>query len=61
MRLCSIDLGRRHNACIVVDATKKEVDQQSAFEECNWKTMYGNVAKAILLNAPEPRGKDVDL
>lgn len=40
---------------------KEEVDQQSAFKEYNWKTMYGNVAKAILLNAPEPRGKDVDL
>ena len=33
----------------------------SDFKECDWKQFYGDVTEAIPPNAPEPRGKDVDL
>eukprot|EP00804_Cyclotella_cryptica_P014744 CCRYP_021054-RA/>CCRYP_021054-RA protein AED:0.43 eAED:0.43 QI:0/0/0/1/0/0/2/0/144 len=33
----------------------------SDFKECSWKQFDGNVTEAIPPNAPEPRGKDVDL
>ncbi len=31
------------------------------FKPNNWKSFYGNVVESIPSNAPEPRGKDVDL
>ena len=31
------------------------------FKRNNWKSFYGNVEESIPSNAPEPRGKDVDL
>ena len=31
------------------------------FKECDWREFYGEVAKAISTDAPEPLGKDVDL
>ena len=33
----------------------------SNFIETNWKSFYGDVKEAIPLDAPEPRGKEVDL
>jgi len=33
----------------------------SDFKKCDWKQFYGEAKEAILPNAPEPRGKDVDL
>jgi hypothetical protein len=33
----------------------------TVFKPNNWKQLYGNVKEAIPSNAPEPRGKDVDL
>ena len=31
------------------------------FKECDWKLMHGDVKKAKLMNAPDQRGKPVDL
>lgn len=53
-------LEKRHNARVVFDPTYPTIDM-SVFKECDWKAMYGNVKEAIPPNAPEPRGKDVDL
>jgi len=33
----------------------------NVFKPNNWKSFYGNVEESIPSNAPEPRGKDVDL
>jgi hypothetical protein len=33
----------------------------SKFQECDWKAFYGDVKEAVPPNAPEPRGKEVDL
>jgi hypothetical protein len=53
-------LDKRHNARIVFDPTYPVIDQ-SSFKECDWKAFYGDVREAIPVNAPTPRGKDVDL
>ena len=31
------------------------------FKECKWKDFYGDLKEAIPPNAPEERGKEVDL
>ena len=33
----------------------------SSFKDCDWKQYYGNAKEAIPPNAPEARGKEVDL
>ena len=35
--------------------------QGRVFKECDWKTFYGDATEAIPPNAPEARGKEVDL
>ena len=42
------------------DPTYPEIDM-SQFQDCNWKSFYGEVKEPILEVAPVPRGKDVDL
>ena len=37
-----------------------EIDE-SAFKKCDWKEFYGDIREPIPLNAPAPRGKQVDL
>ena len=34
---------------------------RTVFKPNDWKSFYGNVEESIPSNAPEPRGKDVDL
>jgi hypothetical protein len=53
-------LERRHNARIVYDPNYPDIDM-SVFKECDWKEFYGDVEEALPLNAPEPRGCDIDL
>ena len=53
-------LEKKHNARIVFDPTYPEIDM-SVFKECDWKEFYGNIKEAIPPNAPESRGKDIDL
>ena len=53
-------LKRKHNAVLVFDPSYPDIDE-SNFKTCNWKDFYGEVKEAIPPNAPEPRGKGVDL
>ncbi|KAI2504635.1 Reverse transcriptase (RNA-dependent DNA polymerase) [Fragilaria crotonensis] len=53
-------LEKKHNARIVFDPTYPEIDM-TVFKECDWKNYYGNVTEATPPNAPEPRGKEIDL
>lgn len=53
-------LEKKHNARIVFDPSYPTIDM-SSFKECDWKNYYGNVTEAIPPNAPEARGKEVDL
>ena len=50
----------KHNARMVFDPTYPPIDLDN-FKECDWKNFYGDVKEAVPLNAPEPRGKEVDL
>jgi hypothetical protein len=53
-------LERRHNARIVFDPNYPDIDM-SVFKQCDWKEFYGDVMEPVPLNAPEPRGCDIDL
>jgi len=53
-------LKRKHNSRLVFDPTYPDIDS-SVFIQHDWKHFYGDVAEAIPPNAPEPRGKDVDI
>ena len=33
----------------------------TSFKECDWRSFYGDAREVIPPNAPELRGKDVDL
>jgi hypothetical protein len=50
----------KHNSRMVFDPTYPTIDMND-FKECDWKNFYGNVKEAIPTDAPEPRGKEVDL
>ena len=50
----------RHNSRMVFDPTYPTVDKDN-FMTCDWKEFYGNVREQIPVDAPEPRGKDVDV
>jgi hypothetical protein len=50
----------KHNSRMVFDPTYPKVDMND-FKDCDWKNFYGNVKEAIPLDAPESRGKEVDL
>jgi hypothetical protein len=52
-------LKNKHNARQVFDPTYPEIDYNN-FKEHDWKTVYGDVQEPIPLNAPSPRGKEVD-
>jgi hypothetical protein len=49
-----------HNSRMAYNPSYPTIDM-SAFKECDWKQFYGDVKEAIPSNAPEPRGKEVDL
>ena len=53
-------LKQKYNSRLAFDPTYPSIDM-SDFKECDWKPFYGDVKEAIPPNAPEPRGKDVDL
>mmetsp|Transcript_37601 Transcript_37601/g.53010 ORF Transcript_37601/g.53010 Transcript_37601/m.53010 type:complete len:1380 (-) Transcript_37601:246-4385(-) len=53
-------LDDRHNSRMVFDPTYPTVNKDE-FQTCDWKEFYGDVKETIPINAPEPRGKDVDL
>ena len=49
-----------HNSRMAYDPSYPTIDMD-AFKPNDWKSFYGNVEESIPSNAPEPRGKDVDL
>jgi hypothetical protein len=53
-------LEMKHNSRLVFDPTYPDIDMRE-FKECDWKEFYGDVKEAIPPNAPEPRGKVVDI
>ena len=50
----------RHNARMAFDPTYAEIDM-SVFIQSDWTDFYGPVKEPIPPNAPEPRGKEVEL
>ena len=45
---------------MALDPTYPDIDY-SVFKQCDWKEFYGDAKEAIPSDAPEPRGKEVDL
>ena len=50
----------KHNSRMVFDPSYPDIDMND-FKECDWKDFYKTAKEAIPGNAPEPRGKDIDL
>lgn len=53
-------LKNKHNARLPLDPTYPVIDM-SVFKDCDWKHFYGEATEAIPPNAPDARGKEVDL
>ena len=53
-------LKHKHNSRLVFDPNYSKIDE-SIFKYCDWGNFYADAEEAILLNAPKPHGKDVDL
>ena len=51
----------KHNSRLFFDPTYPDIDFYTFNDGAEWKTFYGDVNKAIPPNAPDPRGKSVDL
>ena len=49
-----------HNSRMAYNPSYPTIDM-NVFKPNDWKSFYGNVKESIPSNAPEPRGKDVDL
>ena len=52
-------LKNRHNSTMVFDPTYPDIDE-SSFITGNWNEFYGKVKEPVPLNAPVPRGKEVE-
>ena len=50
----------KHNYLLVFDPTYPKIDE-SIFKDYEWKYFYGYAEEEIPPNAPNPRGKNVDL
>ena len=53
-------LKQKHNSQLALDPTYPQVDMKS-FHKADWTDFYGDVSEAIPNNAPEPRGKEIEL
>ena len=53
-------LKNKTNSRLVFDLTYPEIDM-SHFQKHDWTAFYGGVEEAIPMDAPKPRGKEVDL
>ena len=51
----------KHNSRLFFDLTYPGIDFDTFNDGAEWKTLYGDVTKAIPLNAPDSRVKSVDL
>ena len=53
-------LKANHNSWMAFDPTYPEIDM-SSFTKHKWTNFYGEVEEAVPPNAPEARGKEVDI
>ena len=53
-------LKKKYNLRLALDPTYPAINMGD-LKEHNWKQFYGEVKEAAPLNAPEPRGKEVDI
>ena len=53
-------LGLHHNSRLIFDPSYPMIDY-SAFPECKWKEFYPEAVEPIPLDAPESRGRPVDI
>ena len=53
-------VGQRYNYRLVFDPLYPEMDH-NVFKECAWSEFYRDAKEAILVNVPEPWGKEVDI
>ena len=53
-------LKKKYNSRLALDPTYPTIDM-GEFKEHDWKQFYGDVKETKPLNAPEPRGKEVDI
>ena len=51
----------KHNSRLFFDSMYPDIDFDTFNDGAEWKTFYGDVTEAIPPNAPDPRGKSVDL
>ena len=51
----------KHNSQLLFDPTYRDIDFDTFKDGAEWKTFYGDVTESIPPNAPDPRGKSVDL
>ena len=51
----------KHNSRLFFDPTYPELDLDSFNDGAAWKDFYGEISEAVPPNAPEPRGKPIDL
>jgi hypothetical protein len=51
----------KHNSRMYFDPTYPDIDYEAFNDGADWKEFYGDVKEATPPNAPEPRGKDIDL
>ena len=58
---CMAYLRDKHNSRLFFDPTYPELDLDSFNDGAAWKDFYGEISEAIPPNAPEPRGKPIDL
>ncbi|KAL7530083.1 hypothetical protein ACHAWF_003237, partial [Thalassiosira exigua] len=59
---CDVHLkGTRHNSRLALDSLYPTVDEFKFNSDADWTAFYGNVTEAVLPNATEPCGKEVDL
>jgi hypothetical protein len=54
-------LKQKHNSHLVFDPTYPSIDMSTFKKNKEWHDFYRDAKEAIPPNAPEPRGKDVDL
>ena len=51
----------KHNSRLLFDPKYQDIDIDTFDARADWKTFYGDMTEAITPNAPDPRGKAIDL
>ncbi|KAL7553630.1 hypothetical protein ACHAWF_016946 [Thalassiosira exigua] len=50
-----------YNSCLALDPPCNVIDTSKFNFDADWTAFYGDTTEALPPNAPEPRGKEVDL